>query len=100
MAFRFIMILLGIMIFPAMGHSFILTADMPGTMQAGNEVGQTLNSVKTSTESMNFLQKTSAAIGTYKKNISEFISDQQEKINKQNLNPFSIPRKMSMTFHG
>ncbi len=83
MLFRSIMILLGIIIFPTVGYSQIPTVDIPGTLQAGNEVGQTLNSVKSSTESMNFLQKTSSAVGTFTKNVSEFASDQKEKIQKK-----------------
>lgn len=85
MVFRLVMILLGVMMLPTMGYSQIpvITADIPGTLMAGNEVGQTLNSVKSSTESMNFLQKTSAAIGTFQKNVTEFISDNQEKLQKK-----------------
>ena len=70
------------MMFPTVGYSQIPTLDMPGTLQAGNEVGQTLNSVKSSAESMNFLQKTSSAIGTFTKNASEFVSEMQEEKQK------------------
>ena len=82
MIFRLVLIVLGLMTLYNVGYSQIPTLDVPGTLQAGNEVGQTINSVRSSVESMNFLQKTSAAIGTYKENVSEFITNQKEKIEK------------------
>ena len=42
------MLLLGMLLVPAVSRAQIPTADIPGTIQAATEVGNTLNNVKES----------------------------------------------------
>ena len=79
---RFLILLLGMLLVPAVSRAQIPTLDIPGTIQAATEVGNTLNNVKESVTQVTQYQKTMAAIGTAKKNVSEFITKQKERLEK------------------
>ena len=80
---RFLMLLLGMLLVPAISRAQIPTADIPGTIQAATEVGNTLNNVKESITQVEQYQKTMSAIGTAKKTVSEFIANQKEKLQEK-----------------
>ena len=80
---RFLMLLLGMLLVPAVSRAQIPTADIPGTIQAATEVGNTLNNVKESITQVEQYQKTMSAIGTAKKTVTEFITDQKEKLQEK-----------------
>ena len=80
---RFLMLLLGMLLVPAVSRAQIPTADIPGTIQAATEVGNTLNNVKESITQVEQYQKTMSAIGTAKKTVSEFIANQKEKLQEK-----------------
>ena len=80
---RFFMLLLGVLAIPAVVRAQIPTLDIPGTIQAATEVGNTLNNVKESITQVEQYQKTMSAIGTAKKTVTEFITDQKEKLQEK-----------------
>ena len=80
---RFLMLLLGMLLVSAISRAQIPTADIPGTIQAATEVGNTLNNVKESITQVEQYQKTMSAIGTAKKTVSEFIANQKEKLQEK-----------------
>lgn len=69
--------------FSRSSYAIIPTADIPGTIQAATEVSNTINNVKESITQVTQYQKTMAAIGTAKKSVSEFISNQKEKLQEK-----------------
>ena len=77
------LVLLLSLIYPQVSSAIVPTADVPGTIQAATEVGNTINNVKESATQVSQYQKTMAAIGTAKKSVSEFISNQKEKLQKK-----------------
>ena len=80
---RFFMLLLGVLAIPAVVRAQIPTLDIPGTIQAATEVGNTLNNVKESITQVEQYQKTMSAIGTAKKTVTEFITNQKEKLQEK-----------------
>lgn len=80
---RFLMFLLGMLAIPAVVRAQIPTLDIPGTIQAATEVGNTLNNVKESITQVEQYQKTMSAIGTAKKTVTEFITNQKEKLQEK-----------------
>ena len=77
------MLLLGVLAIPAVVRAQIPTLDIPGTIQAATEVGNTLNNVKESITQVEQYQKTMSAIGTAKKTVTEFITNQKEKLQEK-----------------
>ena len=77
------MFLLGMLAIPAIVRAQIPTLDVPGTIQAATEVGNTLNNVKESITQVEQYQKTMSAIGTAKKTVTEFITNQKEKLQEK-----------------
>ena len=77
------MFLLGMLAIPAVVRAQIPTLDIPGTIQAATEVGNTLNNVKESITQVEQYQKTMSAIGTAKKTVTEFITNQKEKLQEK-----------------
>ena len=75
--------LMGVLLLPVIGRAQVPTTDVPGTVQAATEVGNTLDNVKESATQVSQYQKTMSAMGTAKKNVSEFITKQQKKIEEQ-----------------
>ncbi len=75
--------ILACIIYSHSSYAVIPTADIPGTIQAATEVSNTINNVKESIAQVTQYQKTMAAIGTAKKSVSEFISNQKEKLQKK-----------------
>ena len=80
---RFLMFLLGMLAIPAVVRAQIPTLDIPGTIQDATEVGNTLNNVKESITQVEQYQKTMSAIGTAKKTVTEFITNQKEKLQEK-----------------
>ena len=74
---------MGVLLLPVIGRAQVPTTDVPGTVQAATEVGNTLDNVKESATQVSQYQKTMSAMGTAKKNVSEFITKQQKKIEEQ-----------------
>ena len=79
----FLLVTLGIVLFSMPSFAFVPTFDIPGTFQAATEVQNTVNNVKESVTQVKQYQKTLSAIGTYKKSVTEFITNQKEKLQEK-----------------
>lgn len=80
---RAFVVLLGVILLPIKGYSLVPTVDVPGTLQVGNNVTQTLNSIGLSESNLSILQSKASSVGTWKTTISEYMVDIEKRATEE-----------------